>query len=430
MTEGSVNTSSTGESDSISSSEVETASSCRGCGAEGLEVMLSLGSLPLANALVPEAQLGRDERRYPLDLAYCSECALVQITVSVPPEELFSDYAYFSSYADSVVANARDLVERTIEERSLGPDNLAMEVASNDGYLLQYYVRSGVPVLGIDPAENIVAEAEARGVTSMAAFFGTDLAEELRASGRRADVLHANNVLAHVPDLNGFVYGIARVLADDGVAIIETPYVKDLVERLEFDTIYHEHLFYYSVTALRTLFARNGLDLFDIEWIPIHGGSLRVFATPSGSAMPRPSVSEYLAAEEAAGLGRPEYYRGFGERVARLCDDLRAFLQDLNERGHSISAYGAAAKGATLLNTLGIGREIIDEVADRSPHKQDHYMPGVHIPIRSPEHVFGSSPDYVLLLAWNYADEILEQQPEYRRAGGRFIIPVPEPKVV
>ncbi len=413
-----------------SSSEVEPTSACRGCGAGGLEVMLSLGRLPLANALVAEDRLGQPERRYPLDLAYCSQCALVQITVSVPPEELFTDYAYFSSYADSVVANAKELVERTIEERSLGPNSLAMEVASNDGYLLQYYVQSGVPVLGIDPAENIIAEAEARGVTSLAAFFGTELAEELRASGRRADVLHANNVLAHVPDLNGFVYGIGRVLTDDGVAIIETPYVKDLVERLEFDTIYHEHLFYYSVTALKELFARNGLDLVDVEWIPIHGGSLRVFASPTGSTKPRPSVSEYLAAEEEAGVARAGYYRGFGERVARLCDDLRALLEDLNERGHSISAYGAAAKGATLLNTLGVGREIIDAVADRSPHKQNRYMPGVRIPIASPEQVFEGAPDYVLLLAWNYADEVMKQQAEYRRAGGRFIIPVPEPKVV
>jgi predicted TPR repeat methyltransferase len=392
--------------------------------------MLSLGELPLANAIIPEDQLGAAERRYPLDLAYCSACALAQITVSVPPEELFSDYAYFSSYGDAVVTNAKEIVGRTIQERSLGSSSLAMEVASNDGYLLQYYVQAGVPVLGIDPAENIVAEAEARGVTSLAAFFGAELAEELRASGKRADVLHANNVLAHVPDLNGFVYGIARVLADDGVAIIETPYVKDLVERLEFDTIYHEHLFYYSVTALKTLFARNGLDLVDVEWIPIHGGSLRVFASPSGSTKPRPSVAEYLAAEESSGVGRPEYYRGFGDRVARLCDELRALLEDLKGKGHRISAYGAAAKGATLLNTLGVGREIIDEVADRSPHKQDHYMPGVRIPIRSPEQVFTSSPDYVLLLAWNYADEILAQQAEYRRAGGRFIVPVPEPKVV
>jgi SAM-dependent methyltransferase len=430
VSEDSVNVTNTQRSQITSSSEAEPTSSCRGCEASGLEVMLSLGKLPLANALVAEDQLGQPERRYPLDLAYCSECALVQITVSVTPEELFIDYAYFSSYADSVVANAKELVERTIEERSLGPNSLAMEVASNDGYLLQYYVQSGVPVLGIDPAENVIPEAEARGVTSLAAFFGTDLAEELRASGRRADVLHANNVLAHVPDLNGFVYGIGRVLADDGVAIIETPYVKDLVEKLEFDTIYHEHLFYYSVTALKTLFARNGLDLVDVDWIPIHGGSLRVFASPTGATKPRPSVSEYLAAEEEAGVARPEYYRGFGERVSRLSDDLRALLQDLKERGHSISAYGAAAKGATLLNTLGVGHEIIDAVADRSPHKQGHYMPGVRIPIASPEQVFVGSPDYVLLLAWNYADEVLKQQDEYRYAGGRFIIPVPEPKVV
>jgi SAM-dependent methyltransferase len=386
--------------------------------------------MPLANGLLTARQLDRPEPRYPLDVAFCDACALVQLTVSIPPEALFAEYAYFSSYSDAVVENAGGLVKRMIDERGLGPNSLAVEVASNDGYLLRHYVRAGVPVLGIDPATNIAPIAEANGVPTLPEFFGPELAEELRGAGRRADVLHANNVLAHVPDLNGFVRGIARVLLDGGIAVIETPYVGDLVEALEFDTIYHEHLFYYSLTALDGVFRRNGLRIVDVERIPIHGGSLRVFVAAEADAQPSVAVTSLLESEDRSRLASVDFYRGFADRVAALCSGLRDLLGGLKSRGNTIAAYGAAAKGTILLNALQLPLGTLEYVADRSPHKQGRYMPGVHIPVVSPDRLLETMPDHLLLLAWNVADEIVEQQSEYRSRGGRFIIPVPTPRIV
>ena len=408
-----------------------TGLACRGCGDDVVQIVLSLGKMPPSNALLTEDQLAEPETRYPLDLAFCQTCALAQITVSVDPKELFDEYAYFSSYSTTMLAHAEAIAQRMIEERRLGPDGLAMEIASNDGYLLQNYVRAGVPVLGIDPARNVMSAAREHGVETLCRFFGEDLAEELRDSGRRASVLHANNVLAHVPDVNGVVRGIGRVLTEDGVAVIETPYVRDLVERVEFDTIYHEHLFYYSLTALDRLFERNQVRILDVERIPIHGGSLRVFAAPSPAApTPAPAVAALLEEETRLGLATLDYFEGFAERVEALKGQLLTLFGELKDRGHRIAAYGAAAKGTVLLNAFGIGTERIEFVADRSEHKQGRYMPGVHIPIVGPEALLAEMPDEVLLLAWNLADEILEQQAEYRRRGGRFIIPAPVPEVI
>jgi hypothetical protein len=404
--------------------------SCRSCGSSSLEPVLSLGSTPLANSLLTDAALDRDEPRYPLDLVFCSACTLVQITLSVPPEDMFEEYAYFSSFADTVVDNAREISTRLVRERNLGSDDLALEIASNDGYLLKNYVAAGVPVLGIDPARNIATVAEEHGVPTLCDFFGREVAQQLRDEGRRASVLHANNVLAHVPDVNGVVVGIATVLADDGVAVIETPYVRDMVDELEFDTIYHEHLFYYSAHALRALFERNGLTIVDVEHLPIHGGTLRVFAAPTAHATPGPAVADLLAAERDAGMTEIGYYQDFAANVERLTEQLRALLGSLKTGGASIAAYGAAAKGATLLNYAGIGTETIDFVADRNVHKQGRYMPGVHLPIVDPAELLVRNPDYLLLLAWNFADEIVVQQAEYAARGGRFIVPVPEPRVV
>jgi SAM-dependent methyltransferase len=402
---------------------------CRACGGAQLEPVLDLGETPLANALLTADQLDGDEPRFPLRVAFCAECSLVQITTSVPPEQMFTDYAYFSSYVPGVVANAAELAKQVLADRELGPDNLVMEAASNDGYLLRHYVDAGVQVLGIDPAANIAEVAEQNGVPTVCDFFGDTVGARLRAEGRRADVFHANNVLAHVPDPNGMVRGIQQVLADDGVAIIETPYVRDLVEEVEFDTIYHEHLFYYSLSSLRHLFNRNGLELVDVSHIPIHGGSLRVTAGLAGSAPPSPAVLDMLADEEAIGLTKPAYYRDFADRVDDLCDGLRELIDELRAGGGRIACYGAAAKGATLLNTLQPPADAFEFVVDRSPVKQGRYMPGVHLEIVSPDRLLEAMPDYLLVLAWNFAGEIMEQQAEYGRRGGRFIIPVPEPVV-
>jgi len=404
---------------------------CRSCGSITLEPVLDLGDMPLANSVLTGAELARPEPRHPLEVLFCPACALVQIGATVPPEEMFSDYAYFSSYSTTAVERAGALVASLVESQRLGPDSLAVEVASNDGYLLRHYVSRGVPVLGIDPAANVVAAAEAVGVPTLCRFFGPDLAEELRASGLRADVLHANNVLAHVPDVNGFASAIERVLADGGVAVVETPYVRDLVERVEFDTVYHEHVFYYSLTSLTALFERNGLQVVDVERIPIHGGSLRVSLEPGASAGPAAAaVDELLDEERRLGLARYPYYAEFGGRVAELVERLQILLRDLKSSGASIAAYGAAAKGTILLNTLGVGVETLDFVADRNPHKHGLHMPGVHVPIVPPERLAQDMPDFVLLLAWNFADEVLAQQARYRRRGGRFILPVPEPVIV
>lgn len=402
---------------------------CRSCGAGDPRPVFSLGEQPLANALAPDRHTALTLPRHPLEVCQCHRCGLAQLTVAVPPEVLFTDYPYFSSYSPAVTASAEELVSRLVAERGLGPADLVVEVASNDGYLLQHYVAAGVPVLGVDPAHNVVATARARGVPTRRAFFDERLAGELRGSGHRAAVVHANNVLAHVPDPNTVLAGVARLLADEGVAVLEFPYLRDLVEGLQFDTIYHEHLCYFSVTALEPLFHRNGLSLFDIERIPLHGGSLRVFAGPAGRVRPRPSVARLLAEERRLGVAGPDYFRRFADRAQTVLERLRALLADLSRRG-GVAAYGAAAKGTVLLNALGPSGRAVEFVADHSPHKQGLWVPGVGVPIVSPEAMLERRPDHVLLLAWNFADEILERFAPFQRAGGRFVVPVPEPRIV
>lgn len=401
---------------------------CRSCGATRLDLVLSLGRTPLANALLKEDELSKPEPTFPLDLVFCAECALVQITETVPPEQLFSHYLYLSSFSDTMVKHSEELANRLIKERNLVANSLVMEVASNDGYLLQFYKRAGVPVLGIEPAANIAKVAEDHGIPTLVRFFGPEVARELREQGKRADVVHANNVLAHVADLNGFVAGIAGILKDDGVVVIEAPHVKPMIERLEFDTIYHEHLCYYSLTALRPLFKRHGLEIVDVFEIPLHGGSLQVHAALEGR--PSDRVCKLLEEEEAAGVGGAEFYRDFAAKVRQLKLDLVSMVRGLKADGARLAAYGASAKGSTLLNYCRIGRETLDFVADRSTVKQGLYTPGTHLPIRAPKALIDESPTHVVLLTWNFADEILEQQAAYRKQGGRFIIPVPEPQIV
>jgi len=402
---------------------------CRSCGSDELSVFLSLGDMPLSDGLLAAEDLKRPEERYPLDVAFCADCALVQILETVPPERLFgADYPYFSSFTDALLEHSAANVNARIEERRLDRDSLVVELASNDGYLLQYYRARGIPVLGIDPAPGPVQTARARGVETLQAFFGRDLAMRLAAEGRLADVIHANNVLAHVADTNGFVAGMAALLKKDGVAVIEVPYVKELIERGEFDTIYHEHLCYFSVTALVRLFQRHGLALNRVEPLAIHGGSLRLFV--GRREREDRSVAEYLETERLAGVDKLEYYAGFSAKVGRIRSGLAELLGRLKREGARIAGYGAAAKGTILLNFAGMGSEVLEFVADRNVHKQGRYVPGVRLPIVAPARILESQPDYLLILPWNFKEEIMRQEAEYRRRGGRFIVPVPEPVIV
>lgn len=404
---------------------------CRSCGSSNLHPVLSLGETPLANALIWKEHLDIPEPKFPLEVVFCSDCTLVQITETVPPEILFRDYVYYSSFSDTVVKNGQQITDRILNSRSLGPDSLVVEIASNDGYLLNFYKQAGIPILGIEPAINIAKYAEEHGVATLAEFFNESLANWLKREGRQADVFHANNVLAHVADLNGVVAGMGIILKDQGIGVIEFPYVKDMIDGVEFDTIYHEHLCYYSLTSVSWLFERHGMKIVDVERIPIHGGSLRIFVAHN--------IEENLVSDRVAVLRQEElgwgvndlsFYEQFGAKVEGLRNALTACLYDLKINGKKIAAYGASAKGATLLNTFGIGADTIKFVVDRSTIKQGLYTPGTHLPILDPEQLMVEKPDYVLLLTWNFAEEILNQQVEYRNSGGKFIVPIPRLEIV
>jgi SAM-dependent methyltransferase len=399
---------------------------CRFCRTPLHRTFVDLGMSPLCETFLDARQLNHMEPFYPLHVYVCEECLLVQLEEYVSPAEIFTDYPYFSSYSDSWIRHAARYVDAVSERLGLGRDSLVVELGSNDGYLLQHFVAKDVPVLGIEPAQIVAAVANAKGIRTRSVFFGTDAARALRAEGRVADLIVGNNVLAQVPDLNDFVAGIAALLAPHGVMTIEFPHLVRLVEGNQFDTIYHEHFSYFSFLAAERIFAAHGIELFDVEELASHGGSLRIYGRHAGTSGPvEETVVAMRAREREVGVDRLEWYDAFGRQVEETKRKLLDLLIDVRRQGKTVVGYGAPGKGNTLLNYCGIRSDFLDFTVDRNPHKQGRFLPGTHVPIGAPEDVDRVRPDYVFILPWNLKDEIMRQLAHVRAWGGKFIVPIP-----
>ena len=408
-----------------------SAATCRFCGATLGHTFVDLGMSPLCENFLRADQLNDMEPFYPLKVYVCDQCFLVQLEEYVSPEIIFDDYAYFSSFSDAWLAHARQYVEMMIDRFALDEKSQVVELASNDGYLLQYFVERGIPALGVEPARNVARVAIERGIPTLIEFFDEDMARRMVADGHRADVILGNNILAQVPNINSFVEGTKILLAPDGVITIEFPHLLRLMEENQFDTIYHEHFSYFSFSTAVEIFAAHGITLFDVEELWTHGGSLRVFGAHTDDTTKPVSkrAREMLTRENAAGLSRLETYESFRANVEETKRKLLTFLIDARERGKSIAAYGAPGKGNTLLNYCGIRADFLDYAADRSTYKHGRFTPGTHIPIFPPGRIAETKPDYVLILPWNLKDEIMDQLAYIRQWGGRFVVPIPELKV-
>lgn len=405
---------------------------CRLCNTPLERVFVDLGMSPLCETYPGPEDLDKMEPFYPLRAFVCEKCLLVQLKEYVSPEEIFRDYPYFSSYSTSWLEHARRYTERMMGELGLGPDSLVIELASNDGYLLQHFRSAGVPVLGVEPARNVALAAEEKGIPTVTEFFGRELGDELATEGHRADLLVANNVLAHVPDIHDFVGGVPKVLAPHGVVTMEFPHLLRLVERNQFDTIYHEHFSYLSLLAVERLFGAHGLRVFHVEELPTHGGSLRIHGTHTHNPERRTTdgLRRIRRLERRAGMHRLGFYDGFEIRVQRVKAKLVAFLIEARRTGMTVVGYGAPGKGSTLLNYCGLRSDLLEFTVDRNPVKQGRFLPGTRIPIYDPDHIREKRPDYILILPWNLKDEIMEQLSYAREWGARFVIPIPELEIV
>ncbi len=405
---------------------------CRFCNSRLVHVFVSLGASPLSNSYLTKEQLQCKEVFYPLDVYICDNCFLVQLPEFETPAAIFTDYAYFSSYSDTWLKHAQDYVEKIVPLLNIGKNSFVIEIASNDGYLLQYFLARGIPVLGIEPAGNVAKVALQKNIPTEISFFGIELANRLFLEGKSADLILGNNVLAHVPDINDFVAGLKIILKPGGAITMEFPHLMSLIDNVQFDTIYHEHFSYFSFCAVKKIFESHGLTIFDVEELPTHGGSLRIYARHADNRLDRvpPSIAELERKENSSGYGSLDFYLGFKNKVEQAKRDILDFLVSAKRENKAVVGYGAPAKGNTLLNYCGIRDDLIEYTVDRSPYKQGRYLPGNHIFIDKPERIRETKPDYVFILPWNIKDEITQQLSFIRQWGGMFVIPVPKILIV